>query len=190
MAPEKYSLDAPWLLGHKGVDLEVGREVCRTLLEILDIRLRDTLTGLRGKPPEEWTVLPGFTFSCEELAARISKPVDNVRDFVQVFSLPDGETNETFTSLNAYNAAYAYPFLQSDLDRFVLFQQYGISEAFYDSPYYWMCDDAEYAPIAFDHRGEFTERYSAEGLTRSLWHQTRFSKCRATQIKECSCRRN
>ena len=41
---------------------------------------------------------------------------------------------------------------------------YGISEAMYESPFYWMCEDKMYAPTAFRHRGEFTETYSAERL--------------------------
>ena len=49
-------------------------------------------------------------------------------------------------------------------DRYLLLQYYGISEAMYETPFYWMCEDKAYAPTAFRHRGEFTESFSAERL--------------------------
>ena len=166
LAPRKYSADADWLLHNRGIDLRVGREVCRSIAELLSERLLETLQGLRDKPMAEWTMLPGFTFACDELAVRASLPANSVKAVVDAFAVPEDERNATFTSLHAFNAAYAYPFIRSGPDEFMLLQYYGIAEALYDAPFYWMCADEKYAPTALRNRGDFTEAFAADRLTR------------------------
>ena len=165
LAPRKYGADACWLLHNKDIDLKVGREVCRSVSEILNERLIKTLQSLKDMPRTVWTMLPGFAFSCEELAIYTSQPVNSVRAVVEAFAVAESERNATFTSLHAFNAAYAYPFIRTGPDEFLMLQYYGISEALYETPFYWMCTDEAYAPTALRHRGEFTEAFAAERLT-------------------------
>ena len=164
LSPRKYRADSDWLLKNKSVNLEVGAAVCRGLPDILERRLLDTLTKLMHKPLQEWTVLPGFVFSCEELVKCIAQPIECVRAFIEAFTLPEVESNLSFTSLGAYNVAVSYPFIRTDDDEFLLLQYYGVAEAFYETPFYWMCSDEEYSSIAFRHRGEFTEDFAVERL--------------------------
>ena len=117
LAPRKYREDAAWLLRNKDVDLVVGREVCVGIAELLNERLPETLHSFRAKPSADWTILPGFTFSCDELAIRIGRPEKNVRAIVEAFTMPESENNRTFTSLHTFNAAYAYPFIRRGDDR-------------------------------------------------------------------------
>ena len=165
LAPRKYREDAAWLLRNKDVDLVIGREVCVGIAELLKERLPETLHSFRAKPSADWTILPGFTFSCDELATRIGRPEKSVRAIVEAFTMPESENNSTFTSLHAFNAAYAYPFIRRGNDDFIMLQSYGILEALYETPFYWMCSDEAYAPSALSHRGEFTEAFAAERLT-------------------------
>ena len=165
-AAYKYRSDAEWLMEQKGVDLETGKQVCRHLGEILGERLRRTILSLEGTPPAEWTLLPGFVFSCTELAARMNHPLRLVRAFVEAFTLPNGERNRTFTSLNSFNVASSFPFIRKDTDDYVMLQSYGISESFYETPFYWMFADVKYRPTALANRGDFTETFSAERLVR------------------------
>ena len=165
LAPRKYHADSNWLSKNKAINLEVGREVCRSITDILDVRLLETVRALSAKPADEQTILPGFLFSCNEIASRISRPIKDVTAFVEAFTLPTSELNTGFTSLNAFNAAYSCPFIHKGADEFVLLQYYGVSEAFYDTPFYWMCADKSYAPTALRHRGDFTEAFAAERLT-------------------------
>ena len=165
LAPRKYRKDAVWLLGNKSIDLVVGREVCLGVAELLHERLPETRHSFRAKPSADWTILPGFTFSCDELAIRIGRPEKSVRAIVEAFTMPESENNSTFTSLHAFNAAYAYPFIRRGDDDFIMLQSYGISEALYETPFYWMCSDEAYAPSALSHRGEFTEAFATERLT-------------------------
>ena len=165
LAPRKYHADSEWLLKNKAINLEVGREVCRSIADNLNRRLFETLIGLKGKPVEEWTMLSGFSFSCEEISSYINQPIEDVRAFVEAFTLPQCERNTAFTSLNVFNAAYVYPCIRKGADEFVLLQYYGVSEVFYESPFYWMCADKSYAPTALRHRGDFTEAFAAERLS-------------------------
>ncbi|MDE2923126.1 MAG: prepilin peptidase [Acidobacteriota bacterium] len=164
LAPRKYRLDADWLSKNKQIDLDVGEAVCLALPDLLNERLVATLESMREKLPEEWTVLPGFGFSCATLASRTGKPVSKIRSFVDAFTLPQDERNVPFKSLGSFNAAYAYPFLQKGSDDFILLQPQGALEAFYETPFYWMCTDAAYSRTALRHRGEFAESFSAERL--------------------------
>lgn len=111
-------------------------------------------------------MLPGFAFSCGELAARTEKPLEAVRAVVEAFAAPEGERNTSFTSLHEFNSAYAYPFIPKGPDEFLLLQQYGIAEALYETPYYWMGADKGYVRTALKHRGEFTETFAASRLRR------------------------
>lgn len=165
LAPRKYHKDAAWLLDNKGIDLVVGREACVGIAELLNERILETLRSFKAKPMSDWTILPGFTFSCDELAARIGQSEKSVRSIVEAFAMPESESNSTFTSLHTFNAAYAYPFIRRGDDEFIMLQSYGASEALYETPFYWMCSDEAYAPSALRHRGEFTEEFAAERLT-------------------------
>jgi hypothetical protein len=60
--------------GTKGIDLEVGRDVCQQVAALLNDRLMETLLGLKSRPMAEWTMLPAFAFSCDELAAGRDSP--------------------------------------------------------------------------------------------------------------------
>ena len=165
LAFKKYSADSAWLLQKKDICLKVAHKVSRGICQLLDTRLVETARSLEDKPIDERTLLPGFTFSCNELAVYIRQPVESVRVVVEAFTAPNNECNSTFNSLHDFNAAYEFPFIRKGPDEFILLQYYGISEALYETPFYWMCDDKAYNETAFRNRGNFTEEFSAERLT-------------------------
>jgi len=166
LAPLKYNADADWLRRRRGIDLKVGREVCRHVAALLNDRLMETLLGLKSRPMAEWTMLSAFAFSCDELAARAGQPVESVRAVAEAFATPESERNSTFTSLHDFKSAYAYPLIRKGPDDFLLLQPYGIAEALYETPFYWMCTDNGYRQTALRHRGEFTETFAAARLRR------------------------
>ena len=166
LAPRKYSADSNWLMRTKGIDLKVGREMCRILVELLNRRIVKTLQDLSGKPMEERNILPGFTFSCDELAIRTNQSLNSIKSVVEAFTLPESERNCTFTSLHAFNSAYIYPFIRMRADKLLMLQFYGFPEALYETPFYWMFADKSYTSTALKHRGEFTEAFAAERLAR------------------------
>lgn len=163
-APRKYAADVDWLLQHRSIDIEVGREVCRGVCDISNERALEVYQNINDKPIKERSMLSGFEFSCKELSARINQPIDCVRAIVEAFALPENERNAGFTSLQEFNVAYTYPFIRKSTDEFIMLQQYGIAEALYDSPFYWMYADKSYRETASRHRGEFTEAFAADRL--------------------------
>lgn len=164
LAPPKYAADRKWLEDNRGFDMQSARDVVKALTDILNDRLMTTLKALRGKPQEQWTMLPGFTFTGAELAAATKLPVQLVNKILGAFAGPTEGCNSGFTSLGAFNSAYEFPLVRKGPDEYVLFQYYGITEALYDAPFYWMGRDEDYSKTAFKHRGDFTENFSYERL--------------------------
>ena len=164
-APHKYAKDATWLLENRNIDLAVAHELCIGINDLMNERLIDILPHLAGRPFGDRTMLPCFTFTCDELATRLQRPLTSVKAVIEAFTMPGDARNDTFTSLHAFNAASAYPIIPIGSDDFVVLQSYGVSEAFYETPIYWMWDDDAYASTASRHRGEFAEDFAAKRLT-------------------------
>lgn len=189
LAPRRYRQDTAWLLRSRGIDLAVAQEMCSGIAELIDQQLAKTLHGLVEQPPEDWTVLPAFTFSCHDVASHIQRPVTSVRAILNAFAMPGNERNDTFTSLHEFNGAYAYPLIRQGADVFVQLQPYGISEAIYETPFYWMLDDEAYAPIALRNRGDFTEAFAADRLAHvfgadRVFQNVEIRKSKATTLGE------
>ena len=166
MAPIKYAADADWLATNKSLRVDVCHAVCQTVVETLQARVVHTLDETGSTAAKTSSVLPGFTFSCSEVAARSNLNTTDVRAVLDAFSLPHGERNATFTSLHRFNVAYAYPLIPKSADEYVLLQHYALPEALYNTPFYWMLADETYAPQALRNRGEFTEAFAYQTLTR------------------------
>ena len=166
LASQKYNADSQWLLRNKSFDVQIGRQVCLAIGELLNTRLYETLKGLRDESRENWTLLPGFVFSSHELASYTRLPIASVRAFIEAFALPVEERNRGFNALSEFNIASAYPFLHKGKEEFVALQYYGVSEALYDTPFYWMTADKAYAANASHNRGEFAESFASERLSR------------------------
>ena len=166
LASKQYHADSAWLLRNKSFDVQIGRDVCLGLGELLNTRLYETLKGLRDESRENWTLLPGFVFSSHKLASHTRLPIDSVRAFIDAFTLPTEERNTGFNALNEFNIASAYPFLRKGAEEFVALQYYSVSETLYDTPFYWMCADKAYATTASYNRGVFAESFAAERLSR------------------------
>jgi hypothetical protein len=115
-------------------------------------------------PWEEWTVLDGLTFLPADLATITTQSIELVTRVLSAFTLAAG--NPTFTSLHEFNATNAYPLLTLPDGRYLLFQYATLTEAIYDTPFYWMSADKAYATSAMANRGVFTEEFAAERLER------------------------
>ncbi len=164
LAPRKYQCDAAWLDANKSIDLDVGHAVCGCVTDLLNEQL-STVTSDR-LPVEQWTLLPAFVLSAPKVASRTGLPLEAVRAFLEAFTLPPHERNDSFTSLGDFNAAYAYPFIRHEPDTVVMLQYQNAMAAFYETPFYWMLEDEAYAETASRHRGAFAEEFATERLTK------------------------
>lgn len=164
-ALERYAKDNPWLHENKGFEIEDAHAVARALADLSGRKVAATLSKARHLAPSQWTVLPSFIFTIGEVAeqARISQTT--VERVISAFTMPKPPTNEMFKSLGDFNSANASPILRSFDDAYVLLDTYGLFEAIYDSPFYWMATDKVYRDTAFTNRGSFTEGLVAKRLS-------------------------
>ena len=159
---EKYSSDDQWLLANKGFSVNTARLVLARMALLQNKKMNDL--ELSPENIHEWTVLPAFGFSIEEICADISCPQDEVKNFIQAFSTSTFPCNETFRAIGDFNLLAAQPILQVEGDKFYLLQHYNLLESFYESPFYWMNADKRYKDTAAENRGEFTEQFSLKRL--------------------------
>ena len=185
----KYSADADWLLQRKNVDLKVAHDLCRIVTRFIDDKLTKYSDHLKSNPELPSTILPGFTFSCADLAPYTNHPVESIKAVIEAFCMPESERNVTFSSVHSFNIAYAYPFFRYNSNNYLLLHHYGILEAIYDTPFYWMLSDKTYAQTALQHRGNFTETFAAERLKHvfgsdAVFRNVKLSKSKSHTLAE------
>ena len=169
----KYENDAQWFEEEKGFSLTDAKSIVDVLSEIQTIKLELTRESIRGLPPEQWTMLPAFKVTDEDITSRTKLSAEVVEKFLKSFSIKNGSTtNIQFDSLNAFNQSNSTPFINIDDRSFLLFQNYSLCEAFYETPFFWMASDNAYFNEAMKNRGNFLEQYSAKRL-RSVFGNDR-----------------
>ncbi|THD55228.1 MAG: preprotein translocase [Bradyrhizobium sp.] len=165
MALDRYAKDDDWLYTNKGFRIADGHSMARALTQLLNRKMLETIEGMRYLHPSHWTALPGFTFSCDEIATEAGVTPELASAVLAAFTAPESPTNRNFTSLGDFNIANALPILRCPSGDYISLQAYGVVEALYDSPFYWMAADKSYKDIAFANRGAFTEAFVARRLT-------------------------
>ena len=161
--PPKYAADDAWLKANRGFSIFDARTIAHAIARLQEQKLMDTVAHMAMIPPEQWSILPGYTFSAEEVAAVSGLAESTVEAVLNAFALTRGEKNETFRTLDDFNAANATPLLRPN-GAFVLFQSYSLVEALYESPFYWMVVDKAYSSTAMQNRGRFTEAFCRDRL--------------------------
>ena len=156
-AEHKYVADDGWLLANKGFSITEARKTVAAVAAVEDRKMMTALEALKSMSRDAWTMLPGFAFNTAEVAEQANLGVTTVAAVLNAFAFAGGTANAGFSSLHAYNASSGTPLLRKDQDEFVLLQQYSLFEALYESPFYWLGADKQYAPTALKNRGVFTE---------------------------------
>lgn len=166
MALLKYSKDKEWLLVNKGFEISDASKVIKAITSYHEKRLPEVMAQLKGKPIEEWTMLPGFVYSIGAIAELSGVSVTIVEKIFSAFTVRIGEGNNSFNSISDFNLVNAKPIIELGPDSFVSFHAYMLGEAIYDSPYYWMMLDLAYRPQLDEHRGWFTEEMCLQRFGR------------------------
>lgn len=165
LALSRYSEDDEWLLKNKGFRIADACAVSEALKNLQNLKVVEAINMLRNIDPSQWTILHGFTFSVSEIAAEGNLVAETVSAVLDALTTPLSPTNEGFTSLGEFNIANACPIIRAPSGDYVSLQSYGITEALYDTPFYWMAGDKAYKDVAFTNRGAFTERFVAKRFT-------------------------
>ena len=161
----KYAKDDAWLKEHKGFSIADAHRIVGTVARLLDRKLLAIRNSLIDKPPQVWTLLPGISFTAEEVSKEAGLELAKAHRVLEAFALTPGN-NSSFTSLHEYNLVSGTPLVRWAHGGYTLFHQYGLFEALYESPFYWLNADKPYTPVALQHRGAFTESFSLDRLIK------------------------
>ena len=165
-APLKYRADEQWIESNRGFTIAQAAKVGKGILALQQDRLGELYNGLRSGIPENFTFLPGFSFTVENLLGPTGESESTIVNVLNAFAIADADRNHAFRALNDFNLVNAQPIIPGETDTYILFQAYSFYEALYESPFYWMLQDPLYKDTAFKHRGEFTEDFAAQRLAR------------------------
>ena len=163
-AAKRYAADDDWLLTNVGFTIEQACIVAESIDRVLENRFTETAIAIRNLSPDEWSMLPIFSVTIDEIAADIGIDAQKIECILLSFTVPEKNYNKDFVSLQDFNQIAATPLLRLPDGGFLSLQSYGLAEAIYESPFFWMQKDKEYLPQRDKHRGEFTENVVAERL--------------------------
>ena len=183
LSPRKYARDDEWLKANKGFSIHTARNVAQALGRLLDEKATATIREMRAKTPADWSFLPAFTFTAQELAIYATVDITDVNQILQAFAAPASESNTQFTSLNNFNIANATPLIPKRNNKYILLHIYGFVEAIYESPFFWMGADKKYVSTAMKHRGQFTEEFATERLALVFGKDNVYPKRRYFRFK-------
>lgn len=162
LSEDKYRKDNDWLINSKGYSLDQAMGVISSIQILQNDKINDVLNSLIEKHPDEWSVFEAYTFSLEEIADKSELNLDVAKKIIESFVSPVGQ--EDFKSLDDFNPLNAYPIISLHNNKYLLFQNYSMVEAFYETPFFWFNADTTYKNAAMRHRGEFTEEFSSKRL--------------------------
>lgn len=165
LAARKYAADGPWLQANRGFSIDLAARVARAIEAVQSDHLDRTRKRVQKQHPDEWTMIPLFSFTAGEVAATSGLATDVVERILSAFELAPTERNSEFNTLHDFNVITATPLLRMPSGEYLSLQSYSLAEAIYDAPFYWMAQDKEYRPTLTKNRGDYAEGFLAERLS-------------------------
>lgn len=162
LSQQKYLKDDNWLIDNKGFSIKHAIPLLSTIQKFQNNKINTTLLSLRKKTPSEWTFIDAFTFTLNDIVTESALDKKTVKAFIESFISPTNQSQ--FNSLDDFNPINAYPIIKLANEKYLLFLNYSLLEALYETPFYWFNSDDSYKNIAMQHRGEFTEEFSSQRL--------------------------
>lgn len=164
LALRKYQADDAWLRAERGFGIQQAHDVVLAAKDICGRKLAEMLPEPTSRTSHGWSPLGGYTFSAAEVGAVAGVAPDVTKAVLDAFTAPASPCNDGFATLGDFNLANAQPLVATDDGHYVSLQAYGLLEALYDSPFYWMVADRAYRATASTNRGAFTEQFTADRL--------------------------
>ena len=161
----RYVEDNEWLLQNMGISIDSMLNIASFIVEYIN----DKMTAV-GHLRER-----GHHFSRGDLTNSLLIEKEDVRRefganadaFFSQFVTPITETNKAFTDPFSINSVALAPIIEMG-DNLYVPSQYRLFESIYESPFFWMMADNNYADTHAEHRGEFLEKTSA-AILRSVF---------------------
>ena len=156
----KYRADDEWLERQKGFTIQSACNVVHALIRLRNGKFTSIMDSLAVRDPKDWTFLPCFVFTAEEIAEASGIEHSLVERVVNAFVLRDGDRNAPFRAIDDFNVISAMPILPGSNGRLFMFEQYTLQQSLYESPFYWMYEDRTYRDTALRNRGRFVESFA------------------------------
>ncbi|THD08535.1 nuclease-related domain-containing protein [Metallibacterium scheffleri] len=163
-SPMKYANDDHWLIANKGFSIRDAHRVVVCISQVLDEKSNSIMRDMCVAPQEMEALLPGNSFSVQEVADYGHIDPATVDRILSAFAVPPSARNEQFNALDDFNIANASPLIRMPDGNYLHFHIYSLVEALYEAPFYWMGADKAYVSTAMQNRGVFTEQFAAERL--------------------------
>lgn len=179
----KYRADDTWLENQKGFTIQSARDAVHGLVKLQNDKLTLIMSSLVDLSPEDWTFLPSFIFTTDELSEASGIDRSLVDRIVNAFLLPHYERNIAFRTIDDFNAVSAMPILPVGDGRFLLLEQYTLEQSLYESPFYWMGEDRAYSATALRNRGKFVESFALARLESVFGKRAVFPNVRIPKAK-------
>lgn len=164
-AIEKYAADDAWLVRNKGATIAQMVAFAKATGELQNRKVTDAARA-GATVAGDARILEAFTITATDLATIANMPETTVGACIAAFELRATHRNPLFKRLGDFNSLNASPVIEMGDGRHLLFHFNALADAVYESPFYWLGADKAYEQTAFKHRGDFTEAFALERLSR------------------------
>lgn len=160
----KYINDNKWFIENKGFSVECAHFFIEAIFHINHKKIHNAINS------EQTVSIQSFIYTKKDfidLFETYKKEnylptdflIDKIISFISAFSfkLDNLEDLDKFQSFDDFNPLVAFPFIKLSEDKFLLLDLYTLSQAFYETPFFWLSSDNKYNNLASKNRGEFTE---------------------------------
>ena len=173
LSQTRYQADNAWLNDNKGFLIENATEVI-TAIEQFQL---DNINRLVSAANSLYlpSYLPIFKFTAQDLIKYSTLPLEVITAVISALSATPSEGMTEFKSVDDFNHRNAFPIIKLDGSEFITLQSYSLWEALYESPFFWFGQDKSYSITASEHRGEFTEGFTAERLAAVFGEENVFT---------------
>ena len=169
MASKRYEPDEKWIQEHKGTGLDTFVKIAEKLAQLALNRLL-TIDNSASLHHNQCTQIFSAMSFCQDDLPDISQ--ESWEYFCNEFSFIPGNVNRKFKFIDDYNKVNSHPIMTIGEGRYCLPIYANLPKAIYESPYYWMRDDAAYRNSASDNRGKATE-FIARDLLLPIFERDR-----------------
>jgi len=158
----KYYKDNDWFLENKRFTINQATEVVASIPLLQNVKINLEILDFFKNKPQQWDLLSAFKFTAAEVSKASNIEIDIAKAIIESF-VSTTELYE-FNSLDDFNPKNAYPIIKLSDEEYLLFQNYDLVQALYETPFFWLNNNKKYRPTAMRHRGDFAESFSEERL--------------------------
>ena len=162
---DRYKKDKEWLLRNVGISICSIIDITKFILNRINFQMTVIGHKLReGHEPNDSHLTGSLLISKEDVRSKFGTKADA---YFSMFVSPNSNANKRFKCPFDINKVAIKPVI--DLGDYLYVPvQYRLCESIYESPFYWMMGDSEYADTHAKHRGGFLEKITVD-ILRSVF---------------------